>query len=365
MMQYIFKEQELINEYRYIFLCGAQYKSGNQQDKRNVLRKYLNEKNPLYCPIILEDNFMFRKDSSRILRYDDIHLKDLYQVEMLTNYLSDYNIIIHESISTGAETGLFLSERRAFNKTCLLVPDETAVEEQKVGKFMQYAFMKKPSVLRVITFYPKIEKNMLSNDVMYWHTYFYDNKIGRKLDEQFQDFFETADQTYRIKFTAYKENVKEGYIHYSYKKNSQHLIITALPRTLLNCIAAIFNIKEVSNKVFNAGYKELKEYIEDINSSLKEVFMNTIQEKTGEIFKECSIRPQMNVNNVHIAGITGMSLYFFQAAGFIDIKKADDYMKSNQVKIIGKKVKDQKKNYFYARYSECITCAVETKIKVD
>ena len=36
------------------------------------------------------------------------------------------NIIIHESISTGAETGLFLSEEKAMKKTCLLVPDEMA-----------------------------------------------------------------------------------------------------------------------------------------------------------------------------------------------------------------------------------------------
>ena len=60
----------------------------------------------------LSKNFIFKKNRSRFLVYDDIYMKDLYQVEMLTNYLSDKNIIIHESISTGAETGLFLSEEQ-------------------------------------------------------------------------------------------------------------------------------------------------------------------------------------------------------------------------------------------------------------
>lgn len=59
---------------------------------------------------------MFRSKTDRFLLYDDIYMKDLYQVEMVTNYLSDNNIIIHESISTGAETGLFLSEEGSIEK---------------------------------------------------------------------------------------------------------------------------------------------------------------------------------------------------------------------------------------------------------
>ncbi len=116
MKQYIFKEQEFQNEYRYIFLCGSRYLRSSKKDKRNVLREFLKKENINYRPIILEDNFMFRSKTDRFLLYDDIYMKDLYQVEMVTNYLSDNNIIIHESISTGAETGLFLSEEGALKK---------------------------------------------------------------------------------------------------------------------------------------------------------------------------------------------------------------------------------------------------------
>ena len=47
--------------------------------------------------------------------------------------MSDNNIIIHESISTGAETGLFLSEEKALVRTCLMIPDKTAIEENKIA----------------------------------------------------------------------------------------------------------------------------------------------------------------------------------------------------------------------------------------
>lgn len=137
MKRYIFTEEKIENEYKYIFLCGTHYVRKSKKDKRNVLRKFLKEENVNYRPIILEDNFIFKKNSSRFLVYDDIHMKNLYQVEMLMNYLSDNNIIIHESISTGAETGLFLSEPLAVKKTCLLVPDVMAVEENKIGQFIE------------------------------------------------------------------------------------------------------------------------------------------------------------------------------------------------------------------------------------
>mgnify|MGYP001860454621 FL=1 len=362
MERYIFKEQELTNEYQYIFLCGSHYINSDQKDKRNVLRNFLKKKNAFYRPIILEDNFIFKKNKSRFLQYDDIYMKDLYQVEMVMNYLSDNNIIIHESISTGAETGLFLSEERALNKTCLLLPDETAIEENKLGQFIRLAFLQEPNAVKVIKFYPRVEKNIVSNDVKNWHTYFWNDKIGQNLGDQIQKFLETENLGYRIKFTKNKKKVDEGYIHY--KKNETNLEITLLPRILLNCIAAVFNINEVSKTIFNAGKRELKEYIADIKNYLFKVFIHTIEEKTEENFEQCSIHAKMNVNSVYISGIIGMSLYLFQAAGFIDIIKAEDYMDSNRVEITRKMVtyQDGTKHFFYDKYSNCIEIAVDTQI---
>lgn len=362
MKRYIFKEQELLNDYQYIFLCGSHYTRSNKQDKRNVLRGFLKKENANYYPIILEDNFVFRSESSRFLLYDDIYMKDLYQVEMVTNYLSDNNIIIHESISTGAETGLFLSEESAIDKTCLLLPDEMAIEESKIGQFIRLAFLQEPNSTTVIKFYPRIERNILSNDVKYWHTYFVEDKIGRNLGNQILEFLERKKIIYKIKFTKNKDKVKEGFIHY--KKQNTTLEITLLPRILLNCIAAIFNISELSKRIFNAEEKELKEYIEDIKECLFEVFIQTIEEKTGENFERCSIHAKMNIKRVYISGIIGMCLYLFQAAGFINIVKAKDYAESKMVMITRKMITyhDGTKHFFYEKYGSCIDCAIDTQI---
>lgn len=318
MKQYIFKEYEFTDEYRYIFLCGSQYVRNNTTDKRNVLREFLKKENANYCPIILEDNFMFRGKSLRKLLYDDIYMKDLYQVEMVTNYLSDNNIIIHESISTGAETGLFLSEESALKKTCLLVPDETATEESKLGQFIRLAFLQEPNSAKVLKFYPRIEKNILSNDVKYWHTYFVNDKIGENLGNQILQFLESENLIYKIKFTKCKSKVKDGFIHYKKRNNildkKNTLEITLLPRVLLNCIGAILNIDELSRKIFSSKEKRMKEYIEDIKECLFEVFIQTVGEKTGADFEQCSIKLEMNVERVYISSVIGMCLYLFQAA---------------------------------------------------
>ena len=362
MKQYIFKEQEFQNEYRYIFLCGSHYVRSSKKDKRNVLREFLKKENVNYRPIILEDNFMFRSKTDRFLLYDDIYMKDLYQVEMVTNYLSDNNIIIHESISTGAETGLFLSEESALKKTCLLLPDETAIEENKLGQFIRLAFFKEPNSAKIIRFYPKIEKNILSNDVKFWHTYFMNDKIGKNLGNQILDFLERKDLVNKIEFTRKKEKVEDGFIHY--KKRNSTLEITLLPRVLLNCVASVFNIDELSRKIFSCEGKRVKDYIEDIKNCLNEVFIQTISEKSGEDFKQCSIQVKMNIKRVYISGIIGMCLYLFHAAGFIESIKMEDYLESNKVKITRKMViyHDGSKQFFYNKYAGCIGQVIDTQI---
>lgn len=363
MKKYIFNEQKINNEYKYIFLCGTHYENKNKKDKRNILREFLNNKCKEYRTIILEDNFIFKKDNSRYLVYDDIHMKDLYQVEMLTNYLSDNNIIIHESISTGAETGLFLSEDSSIRKTCLLVPDEMAIEENKIGQFIKLAFMRSPNPVKVIYYYPRVEENILSNNVKYWHTFFYKDMIGANLGAQILNFLKIDNLDYGIRFARDSKKISNGYIHYCIKQ--QDLYIKALPRIFLCCIAAILNINDCAKEIFNAEKKELKEYINIIKQWLQIIFINTIEEKTGFIIKNCSVTAQVNIKGVYISEIIGMCLYLFQAAEFIEIVKDNDYQLNNKVEIKRKMIvyPDGSNHFFYEKYKKCIICAVETQIK--
>lgn len=269
MRKFIFKEQKIKEEYQYVFLCGTHYLASQKKDKRNVLRSFLQRKDAKFRPIILEDNFIFKKNSSRFLVYDDIHMKDLYQVEMLMNYLSDSNIIVHESISTGAETGLFLSECDAVEKTCLLVPDEVAVEEDKLGQFIRLSFLRDPYPVKVITYYPSLEQHIRSENVKYWHTYFYKNTIGDNLGKQIIDFLKNSDVDYGIRFTQTTNKIKEQYIYYKVEKKNGILTIRVLPRVLLICVAGIFNIKDCETEIFGSEKRELKKFVELIIKWLK------------------------------------------------------------------------------------------------
>ena len=108
----------------------------------------------------------------------------------------------------------------------------------------------------------------------------------------------------------------------------------------------------------------MKDYIDDIKECLYKVFIQTIEEKTGESFDRCSIYIKMNIKRVYISGMIGMCLYLFQAAGFIDIVKAEDYLESNKVRITRKMLTypDGTNHFFYEKYGSCIDCAIDTQI---
>ena len=265
MKKYIFREQKIEDEYGYIFLCGVRYERTEPTDKRKILRTYLKEYDSNLRPIILEDNFIFGRKSQRLLRYGDIYMQDLYQVEMIMNYLADQNIIIQESISTGAEIGLFLSEPDSLKKTCLLVPDKTAVEEDKLGTFIRLAFVDVPNSVNIVTFFPQIEKAGLSENVKNWHTSFFENGIGVNLGKKIMRFIDESKRSYEIRFSGSQSQIEKGYI--CYKVNRGSLEVKALPRVLLCCIASVFNITEVYQKIFHKT-KEMKEYIQDIKEVL-------------------------------------------------------------------------------------------------
>ena len=361
MDKYIFKEQKIKNEYKYVFLCGSYYDKKNHNDKRKVLRRYLEETNENIKAIILEENFVFGKDSKTSLVYDDIHMKDLYQVEMLMNYLSDNILIIHESISTGAETGLFLSEEASLDKTCLLIPDRMAVEEDKLGQFLRLAFTVGKKRLKIIEFYPRIESNVTSENVRRWHTYFYDNVVGETLGNRISGFLKNTHGVDRIKFAKKASKTEQGEIYYKIKGEKLEIVIK--PRVLLTCIAALFNIDEVEKDVFSGDSKSLGEYIQGIKTHMERLFINTIEEKSGAEISSCSIIPKLNVKEVYIGKIIGMCLYLFQAANFIEIKKDKDYPITKKVSMSRKVISENSSEaFFYHKYRNCIQKAIDIQI---
>ena len=94
---YKFNEITIDDDKGIIFLCGTKYKKESVYDKRNVLKKYIEEHYPRKNVLILEEHFVFGKREG-YLSYDDIFLKNLNDIETLSAAFANGIIIIHDSI---------------------------------------------------------------------------------------------------------------------------------------------------------------------------------------------------------------------------------------------------------------------------
>lgn len=362
MSDYYFKENIYISDYTYIFLCGVSLNYG-QKDKRNVLSEFLKASDENNRPVILEKHFVPNsKAYRRKLTYAEAGFDNLYQVEMLVNYLSDANFIILESISTGAETGLFLGVPEAQKKTCLLIPDEMAVEEDKLGSFLRLAISQ--TYVNVLKFYPQIKHNKISENVFQWLTFFNQNKIGRELGIEIKDFIQSNINELGICFTANRLDIGEGMIYY--KMQEDKLQIEIQPRMLMFCFAAILNCTEYESEFFSKEGYTVLEVERKVVGWLQDVFINSIAEKIGKKALKCSIKIYANIDKISVNRTIGMILYLFSASNLLSIKKKEDYEITSKIVISKKMIKIGEKDnqFFYYKYKDCIDTVVERKIGV-
>jgi hypothetical protein len=157
-------------ELKVVFLCGVLFGRDDENDKRSVLKTYL-QKSSTHHPVILEEHFTIKD-------YEDIGVRNLHDLETLVGCFSDAIIIIHESISTGAELGMLASNRAVASKLLVLHPDTNSVEERKISSFIELAFYGKDPVLskdNAVTFHPALAKNYETNDRYIYHTTFPNN----------------------------------------------------------------------------------------------------------------------------------------------------------------------------------------------
>ena len=143
-MEYMFiNKPEFAEPIRVIFLCGIKFKD-NETDKRIVLKNYL-ENDPKNKVLILEKyfDFAFKNDSSTgLLSYYDAELFNLHNIESFAALVATNVIVIHESLSTAGELGVFGSNEALRDRIITLVPDQFSVEEEKLSSFLRLAFWK-------------------------------------------------------------------------------------------------------------------------------------------------------------------------------------------------------------------------------
>ena len=364
MGNYYFKNNIEIEDFRYVFLCGVSLNFREKsKDKREILSCFIQSEDENARPIILEKNFLTRSSKrNRNIAYSDAGFSNLYQVEMLVNYLSDINFIILESISTGAEAGMFLGEPKAQEKTCLLIPDEMAIEENKLGAFLKFSF--EHSNVSIMTFYPQIKPYKLSDNISGWYTFFNNNLVGKYLGDDITKFISDKTSRHLIGFSTSRESLSEGKIFY--KIDEERLVIEICPRTLMICVGALLSCEEYSSDFFSNTGHTIQEIESTVVSWLQTTFINSIAEIDGQKAKNCNIKIDANMDDLGPNRAIGMIIYLFKAAELITIKKMKDYADTKKVRF-GKKmltIGGIKNRFFYNKYDDCIERMVEKKIIV-
>lgn len=176
------------NNYNICFLCGTLYNRKN--DKRKYLREFLDNICNVQA-VILEENFSFDEKKEEMLHYNDAFLNNLYDVEILTSLFSNFIIVVHESLSTAAELGVFCSIEGNRNKVLTLTPHQDQVDEKYITGFLSLAFYNwKENLMEYQYFHPFTKENLISSRKKNIHTFFIDDKVDnytKKIINKFID----------------------------------------------------------------------------------------------------------------------------------------------------------------------------------
>lgn len=90
--------------------------------------------------IILEENFQFASTSKQYLSYDDIYLSGLAQIEQLASLYASKIIIIHETISTAAELGMFAIDPILAQKSAYSYPTRFQLRKKRFLALLGWPF---------------------------------------------------------------------------------------------------------------------------------------------------------------------------------------------------------------------------------
>ncbi|QEK13479.1 hypothetical protein FQB35_15085 [Crassaminicella thermophila] len=353
MDKYLFKQVEIEKQFILFFLCGTHFNRNNKRDKRTVLKRYLESIDSRNRAIILEENFIFReKSTKKYLAYDEIFLKNLFDVELLASLLADKIFIIHESISTAAELGLFASNEEITKKICLLVPDKYNVEEKKLSKFIELAFLKRKPSIHTIYYYPIVKENKISLTKSDYHTYFYNDKIGKNLSNNIKRFIDNdSNKTVdlHIKESKFNGHIKD-YLTYHVNKKNKKINIYLPIEVIKSQIISLFNIKEFTRKL--RSIDNIKDVVNEVQKLYEDILSNTIGELKGLIIDEYKL--YYNVINesqpkLRLRQTIGYILYILQAMDMIELPS------------VGEKLTI--KTSFKLLYQEYEKCIEKSKLK--
>jgi hypothetical protein len=320
---YKFNEVTIDADKGIIFLCGTKYKKESVYDKRNVLKKYIEKKYPLKNVLILEEHFVFGKREG-YLSYDDIFLKNLNDIETLSAAFANGIIIIHDSISTGAELAAFASNELLKSKMCVLEPDNTGVEERKISAFLELAFFGQESSIRRIVYYPEVYSFEISEKHIEKRTNFANNTITPILGQKICDFIDHCKLDLDIRFEEMKfKKVNNDLGIISYSKTDRELQVYVSGQVVLYQVMGLLSISHIRKNLRTK--KRLYSHVDFVCDQYKKVLLNTIQKKLKSEVNEILVN--IKEINVEFRDVIAYSLYMLQALKLISMSKENELYK--------------------------------------
>ena len=320
------------------FLCGNKYTQSDIREKRNILRSFLETNIPGCRAVILEDNFVFGKSNMQYLSYDSAFLNNLAQVEQLASLYANSIFIIHETISTAAELGMFAINPALASKVCVLTPDDIAIDERKITGFIYGAFIgKKASSNQIgahVIFYPDIEVKRRSAEKSDYYTYFHNNQIGSHLGSQIISFATPTSQFKRITFSksSYgKSSTAPERINYEIDSVQQKVLISIHPDALKIQLLSMFFVAELRTEYRKA--KKISEHVTYIVNQYEKILLNTVSEIEGIDLNGFSLECRLKESVCKLRSAVGYYLYMLQAARLIALEQQNEKDERRKIRI--------------------------------
>lgn len=269
---YTYKNCSIKNPICIHFLCGCVYQKSNPNDKRNVLLNFINSIENNYG-LILEKQFTTNQ-------YEDMQFKDLEDVELMAAHYAKSIIILHETISTGAEIALFGSNKELAKKILVLHAPKKSTKINYITNFLQLAYFNKEKVIKKeYNFDTQLYYPFKNEKICYYKTFFSNGEISDNLKNEIINFWNKSTVNSSIDFG--KKSL--GFINNFYIINKENKSI----RIFLNYYFILpFVVSVMLNENLYNSVKNVKSSVSQICSLLKEILLNTI-EKNEIIDSKC------------------------------------------------------------------------------
>lgn len=344
----IYKDKYICNKYpQVVFLCGNKFVGQEKNDKRSILKEYIKENAADFYSIILEENFMFKNTTKSYLSYDDIFLKNLFQVEQLASIFADKIIIVHETLSTAAELGMFAHDADMMKKICLLVPDSMSIEENKTTAFIKLAYLNANTPLmqigKKIIYYPDIDVNRTSKYKSDYRTGFHNNVIGKNLGDKILRFISSGNSNSQITFKRNDYNEPYTYtncITYKINKKTHNITAYVNPYILKTQLLSLFFVDEFKKEIRNE--KRIFEHVNYIDKFYNNVLLNTICHLEGLKVNEFDINIKLSGTSCTLNQAIGYFIYMLQGVNLLYLESESESADASIRKI---RISNKFKNY--------------------